>query len=198
MLQAEVENGQSLIIRMENHINSLNNLLLPHEFVQRIVEPEAFEMPNFYGSEFKHNSDSSDDDMMADYGSVSIPKPTNETKHKNNLDFKTSHIDFMNVQKLINEQKRDNIVLSNKNDVLAKHNHINEILLKQLSHLAASSFSNKSGQYKSSNLKTSSEAKNERIVNILMNGKTDELGLDDRSKFKILQEISVENSSTDE
>ena len=99
---------------------------------------------------------------------------------------------------MINEQKRDNIILINKNEVLAKHNHINEILLKQLSHLAASSFSNKSGHYKSSGLKTSIEAKNERIVNIMMNGKNDELGLDDKSKFKILQEISVENSSTDE
>ena len=96
MLQAEVENSQSLIIRMENHINSLNKLLLPHEFVQRIVEPEALEMPNFYGSDFKHNSDSSDDDMMADYGSVSISKPANEPKGKINLDSKTYHIDYIN------------------------------------------------------------------------------------------------------
>ena len=96
MLQAEVENSQSLIIRMENHINLLNKLLLPHEFVQRIVEPEAIEMPNFYGSDFKHNSDSSDDDMMADYGSVLISKPADEPKGKINLDSKTSHIDYIN------------------------------------------------------------------------------------------------------
>ena len=99
VLKVEVENSQSLIIRMENHINSLNKLLLPHEFVQRIVEPEALEMPNFYGSNFKHNSNSSDDNMMADYRSVLILKPANEPKGKNNFDSKTSlidYIDFMN------------------------------------------------------------------------------------------------------
>lgn len=33
-LRSEIDNSQQLITRMENHINMLNTLLLPHEYLQ--------------------------------------------------------------------------------------------------------------------------------------------------------------------
>lgn len=33
-LRAEIDNSQRLIIRMENHINMLNTLLIPHEYLK--------------------------------------------------------------------------------------------------------------------------------------------------------------------
>ena len=34
LLRAETDNSQKFITRMENHINMLNTLLLPHEYLQ--------------------------------------------------------------------------------------------------------------------------------------------------------------------
>lgn len=154
-LQAELENSNELIIRMENHINMLNTLLLPQEYVRKVNDPLLVETPNFYGLNVNGDSDSSDDDMLADYDAPPPSKQTElllkssqgETKLQS-IGPKSSHIDhidFMNCRQLINDAKRDTLVLKNQNEVLTKHSEININLLKQLSYMAAVSFCHKSG-----------------------------------------------------
>lgn len=65
LLRAELENSRELVVRMENHVNMLNTLLLPHEYIQRVSSQTVTNLSD---------SDSSYDDMLKDYGAASIPK----------------------------------------------------------------------------------------------------------------------------
>jgi len=136
MLHSEIQNSHSLLFRMENHINMLNTLLLPHDFVKVLVEPTGIQIQKFSSPEKNiSDSDSSSDDMLGDYGAISVPKASNiESKYgiKGTKSMHIDHIDFMNCQKLINEAKRDSLIYKNQNELLTKENDINNVLLKQL------------------------------------------------------------------
>jgi len=93
-LTAEVENSRDLIIQMENHINTLNTLLLPSEYIQ------SDRGSTLNPSSNPDDSDSSYDDMLKDFGSVSTPslpfQPTLPLRSR-----LLSHLDFLNCRKTL-------------------------------------------------------------------------------------------------
>lgn len=76
-----METSKDVIIRMENHINALNILLLPSDYIQRVslsevtpIQLSIVKMNEEYDSEVGNDSDSSYDDMMKGFGAVSGAK----------------------------------------------------------------------------------------------------------------------------
>jgi len=64
--------------------------------------------------------------------------------------------------------------------------------------MAATSFSNKSNNCKASNATSNIDIKYERIVNILLQEKSNEFGIDDHKKLRILRELTTQNQQTEE
>ena len=67
MLQAEVAHGNALVVRMENHINTLSRMLLPAEYLATALTPEKPMFQDSSNPDFDSDKEFDPEELGFDY-----------------------------------------------------------------------------------------------------------------------------------